>query len=68
MRQREAKEPWALEEGTQLSPGSEEAAWKRQHKQGLGGVNQASCACLCTAQGLCETYITGHRAEHGGPW
>lgn len=41
MRQREAKGPWELQEGTQLSLGSREAAWKRQCKQGLEGVNEA---------------------------
>lgn len=46
MRQRQAKEPWGLEEGTQLSLVSGEAAWKRQYEQGLEGVKQIGSVCL----------------------
>lgn len=46
MREREAKGPREPQEGTHLSVGSGEAAWKRQCKQGLEGVNEAGYVCL----------------------
>lgn len=40
MRQREAKEPWEPEEGTQLSMGSGQPVWKRQYEQGRKEVSR----------------------------